>query len=330
MKNNVFIVRTPLQAFNAVEARERFCQNQNNYIIIVYRNSIDRRLLESIVLLEDWFRVNYISLKPHLPLMIFFYKLLQDMPTIEYCFLGDHSTIINYYMNRVKYQKLILLEDGTATIRRAELLEKRVFHKIKKTAYSEKSILEIAFERLLKIDTRYYYNSRFFTIYNLKNSIKIINNDYRFFKSMIKKFPQKKEAFFIGSNIKDKIMVDIETFERYILDIVNIYRRKEIKFYYILHRKEDEIYMQSLSKRLNFKCIRFSNILELEFLKMQYIPCEVSTFLSTAVTTLNNLYPSTYSYYPLLSDDINEKFKNPIKSLYQQFQKEEIVRLYHS
>jgi hypothetical protein len=324
MKNSVFIVRTPLQAFNAVEARERFCQNQNNYIIIVYRNSMDKKLLESIVLSENWFKVSYVRLKPHLQLITFFYKLLHNMPIIEYCFLGDHSTIINYYMNRVKYQKLILLEDGASTIRRAELLEKKVFHKIKKTEYSDKNILELFFERLFKIDIYYYYNGTFFTIYNLKNSIKIIRNDYRFFKNMIKKFPHKREVFFIGSHIKDKLLINIETFEKYISEVVNIYRKREIDFYYILHRKEDDIYMESLSKRLNFKCIKFNNIIEMEFLKMEYIPCEVSTFYSTAVSTLHNLYPSKYTYYPLSLGDINEKFQDQTEKLYIQFEKEGI------
>ena len=327
MKNNVFIVRTPLQAFNAIEAKERFCQNQHNYIVIVYRNPMDKKLFETIILANEWSKIHYIKLKPHMKLLSFFRKLLKEMPRVEQCFLGDYSTIINYYMNRIKYQKLILLEDGSSTIRRAELLEKKHFHILKKTDYSPKNKLQIFLEKLLKIDVYYYYNGVFFTIYNLKNQIELISNDYRYFKNSISSLPKKEVAFFIGSEIKHRILVDVKTFEAYVSQVVQIYKQRDIDFYYILHRKEDELYMKELSERLNFKCLRFDTILELQFLKMNYIPCEVSTFLSTAVTTLHNLYPSTYKYYQLLEKDIQPKLQDSIQKIYIQFKKEGIDSL---
>ena len=328
MKNNIFIVRTPLQSFNAVEAKERFCRDENNHIVIVCRSNRDRELFAKIILQKEWSKIQYVNIKPHLQLLTFFRKLLKDTPKVEKCFLGDYSTIISYYMNRVKYQKLILLEDGASTIRRAELLEERVWHKLKKTAYSKKSKIEIFLEKLLKIDISYYYNGIFFTIYNLNNQIDMIKNDYRFFKDRLKSRPKKEVAFFIGSSIiNTRILLDVETFEKYVTKVSEIYKQRGMKFYYILHRKEDEEYMKQLSERLDFKCLRFDNIIELEFVEMEYIPYEISTFMSSAVTTLHSLYPSTYKYCPFELDDITPKFKDPMEKLYIQYDKEGIGRL---
>lgn len=327
MKTNIFIVRTPLQAFNAIEAKERFCRDDHNHIIIVYRNDSDKRLIEKILVPKQWTNILYQQIKPHRELFFLFRHLLKQFPIINFCFIGDHSTLINYYMNRVKYEKLILLDDGTATIRIADLLEKKVFHKIKKTAYSEKKYFELLFEKLFKIDTKYYYNSTLFSIYDLKNNIDIINNDYRFFQKNIETLPKKRVVFFIGSNIKDKILINEKLFEKHLANIVSIYKKRNIELYYILHRKEDQEYMSDLSKKLDFKSIKFDNIIELEILNLGYVPIEIATFLSTAITTLKCLYNSEYNYYNLDKEDVNNKYQKVLADLYIEFQKENIKRL---
>jgi hypothetical protein len=326
-KNNVFIVRTPLQAFNAVEANFRFCYKQNNYIIIIYRNNQDKKMIENIILLDDWFKIIFIKLKPQIKLFNLFFHLQSEINNIEFCFIGDHSTIISYYINRIKYKNLILLEDGTATIRRVELIEKRIFHIIKKTKYSKKSSFQVFFEKLFRVDIQYYYNARFFTIYNLNDKINFIKNDYRYFKKRINKLEIQESVFFIGSEIKNTILLNEKIFEKYIADIVTIYAQRNLEFYYILHRKESEEYIKLLSKKYNFKYLKFNNIIEIEFLNLNFIPSEISTFLSTAITTLSKLYPSNYKYYPLLQNDLNDKYKEPIKNLYIQFKKEGIETL---
>lgn len=325
MNKNIFIIRSPLQAFNAIEAKKRFSTNEQNIVIIFYRRELDKELILKTLAISNWSQIIVKKLKPHYQLFRFLTSFLQQHPSVNYCFIGDYSTLINFYMNRLKYKQLILLEDGTATLREIKLLENKTLHKTKKTAYSKKNFIQILMEKFIGIDQQYLYKASFFTIYDLKSNFPIVENDYSSFQENITLLPIKKKIFFIGSNLIDSILVSNEVFEKYLEMIVKYYKKENLDFYYILHRKEDENYMKTLSQRLEFECIKFNNIIEIEFLKLGYIPSEVSTFLSTAVTTLKRLYPTKYTFFGLNETHIKNQFKEPIAILKQTFLKEKII-----
>jgi len=327
MHINLFLIRSPLQALNAIEAKEKFSKNEKNIIIGFYRREIDKELILNTLKYSTWSDIIIQKLKPHYQLFKYLNSLLKEFPLVNYCFIGDHSTLINYYMNRLKYKHLVILEDGTATLRNIQLLENKSYHKIHKTSHSKNSCFTTLFINLIGIDTRYLYDASFFTIYKLNTNIPLLHNDYNYLKKLIKQIPQKKITFFIGSNLIEGIFITKELFELELQKVINYYKNQNIEFIYILHRKEDVKYMIYLEEKLGFKCLKFNNIIEIEFLNLGYIPSEVSTFISSAITTLKVLYPSKYTFFKLDTQDINAKFKEPIKYIEQQFIKEEITLL---
>ena len=192
---SLFLIRSPLQAFNAMEAKKYFSSN-DAIVIVFYRKEIDKELMLKTLSHSSWSKIIVKKLKPHYHLFNFFKTFLKEYPTINVCFIGDYSTLINYYMNRLEYNKLILLEDGTATLRQVKLLENNTIHKIKKTKYSQKNSLTIFIEKLFAIDNSYLYKAIFFTIYNIKTQFPIIKNDYKYFKKQISYFPKKCSIFY--------------------------------------------------------------------------------------------------------------------------------------
>ena len=327
MNQNLFLIRSPLQALNAIEAKEKLSKNEENIVLVFYKREIDKELILNTLNYSTWSKIIVKKLKPHRKLFLYFHNLLKELPSIHYCFIGDHSTLINYYMNRLEYKHLVMLEDGTATLNNIKLLENKTYHKMKRTSYSKNNFFSTLVKNLIGIDTRYLYNSSFFTIYNINTNIPIIKNDYNYLKGLIKKIPHKEVVFFIGSNLIEEIFISQELFEQQLQKVIHYYQDKNIEFIYILHRKEDLEYMTHLGERLGFKCLKFNNIIEIEFLNLGYIPSEISTFMSTAATTLKMLYPSRYTFFRLNMNEINRNFQSPIQAIEKQFIKENIVPL---
>ena len=232
-------------------------------------------------------------------------------------------------MHRLNYQKLIILEDGTDTIRIVKLIEDKSLHRTNKTAYNQKNIFQIFINKLLRIDSSYYYNAYLFSIYNLNTNIKIIHNDYKFLKKELHHLEKKEIAFFIGSNLIENILVSEKVFEEYIKRIVKHYQKKNLKFIYILHRKEDIKYMNLLGEKFEFECIKFDNIIEIELLRKKTIPMEVSSFASTAVETISMIYNTKCKIFELTNDYIVDKYKLEYQKLYDNFREKnlEVVAL---
>lgn len=327
MKTNLFLIRSPLQALNAIEAKERFCPNNDNIVIIFYRRKVDKKLILNTLEYTTWTDIILQPLKPHYNLYKFLKYFLKYRPNVNYCFIGDYSTLINYFMNRLIYNRLFILEDGTATIREIKLLENKTLHKIGKTSYKIKHPSKILMEKIFKLDTQYLYNASFFTIYQLDTTFPTIQNKYSYLKKLIPHKPTKDIVFFIGSNLTDSILISKEKFEYLLSEVASYYKKRNLKLIYILHRKEDPIYINDLIHKLEIESIQFKHIIEIELLKLDYIPTEISTFISSAITTLPVLYPTNYSFIQIEENMITDKFIKPIKEVEEMFYQRNIKKI---
>jgi hypothetical protein len=320
-------VRSPLQALNAIEAKYEF-KTLNEIVLVFYRREIDKELILKTLSIESTFKIITQKLKPHLELFHFLNQILKEYNDIDKCFIGDYSTLLNYFMNRLHYNELVVLEDGTANIEQYNVLVNKTFHKIGKTSFKEKSPLSIFFENILKVDKKYYYNATIFTIFSLPLlNMKIVKNRYKYIKSYVNLKEKKEVCFFVGSNLiekHNKIYDNQDLFEKDLQKIINYYKNLNIKFYYILHRKEDDFYMNSLAKRFGFQTIRFKNILEIELLNLTYMPIEISTFISSAVLTLKNIYDTQYTFFRINKNHLAFHKQESISIIQEQFLVEDI------
>ncbi|WP_456389704.1 hypothetical protein [Hydrogenimonas sp.] len=298
---NIFLVRSPLQALNAIEAKAYFAPDEYNILIVCYRKSYDKALIKRIIeLAPQWSEIHFFPLKPHLSLFHSFRRLLKRFPKVKYCMIGDYSHLINYYMNRLHYRDLIMLDDGTGTVYRAHQIQNRTLHTTHKTRFHAKSILSIWLNRLFGIDERYLYKVTLFTIYKelaQDTQLPIIYNRYRFLQNKTFTKPQRRTVYFLGSRIQEWF-TDRTKFSEYLKSIVRYYQEQDIQFFYILHRKEEEGHIAEMAKQLEFEYVRFENIIEVELLQTDTLPMEIATFVSTGVTTLKTLYPNLiYTFF---------------------------------
>lgn len=320
---NIFLVQTPFQLFNAIEAKNRFDKNEKNILILINRGK-EKNLDQIKKILEydsEWF--DLIQIDFYTKIQKLFYPLLikniinkLNAYTIDKIYVALYRNISAHIINSVHHQNSIIYDDGNNMFKTIEFLDKS---KKKSFSYFRKMISVLL---LRKTDINFIYKSTIFTLFDIsefkKISNPIIHNDFSYFKSKIKNLKKEKNVFFIGSRMIDNgISKDI--FESSLKKVVEFYRVVNKNVIYVPHRYEDIEYLESLSKKLKFVLTPFSSIIEFEFIIKGINPNEVSTFRSTAVDTLKIIYNAKIMIFKINLDKIEKNKQEEFKLVYNNF-----------
>lgn len=311
---SLFIARTPFQLFNCIEAKGTFENIGKCYLLCIYKKEVDRTLMEKMIKPEAWESVFFLQLTSWNRLFypLKFRNFLNTLQGVKYCFFGLTTFMISHCINTIRAERNVLLDDGNEIFSIAKKISnKEIFHIGKMQKF-----YNILLAR--KVNFSYIKDMSIFSFFDLtsyKLDNVIIHNDYHVFKEKVLALPRVKEVFFIGSNLIDTYM-DKEFFEESMKKVMEYYR--DLKVIYVLHRYEDNEYMESLGNKLGFEVIRFPIILEMAMTEYGKIPEKVATFRSTALETIG------YLYAPIAM----EVFEIDIERLLKADQKDEYVSLY--
>jgi len=285
MSKSLFIVRTPFQLFNCMEAKSVYQDHGDAYLLCIYKKEIDRVLMENMIGKEAWKSVRFFRLNAW---NRFFYPLilsgyLRQLKGAAYVFSGLVTPMISHCVNTVKAAKNVLLDDGNEILLIAGNIAARRY---------VRTPLQKIYNALLgrRVDYAYTDDLEIFTFFDLEKyrlRNRVIKNDYRAFKARIAAMPREAALFFIGSNLIGTYM-DRSGFEAGIARVVA--HSAPMKVVYVAHRYEDTQYLESLGARLGFEVVRFPVILEMALLAYGKIPERIATFRSTALETLGYLY----------------------------------------
>ncbi|MEO1954505.1 MAG: hypothetical protein ABGW74_07360 [Campylobacterales bacterium] len=314
---NLFIVRTPLQLLNSIEARDRFHFDEKNVVFCIYRKEIDKKLMKN-MLDSSWNRVFWFKLTPYsrafYPMILkSFLNYVHSVDSVYFALVGN---VISHIINSIEFKKSILFDDGNEILGIVSTMKKR---ELKKSKFIHKFFGK-------RTDSSFLYSSYFFSIYNLLEYVaddKFIQNDYRYFKKKIKSFHTKSDTiYFIGSNIVGNYLSE-DIFELRLKQLIKMYEEKEIL--YILHRYED----RTILDNLGIKSILFENIIEYQFFKDKIRPSEILSFRSSALDTLEILYGSSVSIVSLPLDDFYSSKEIEMSELYHYYklQNRKIIEL---
>lgn len=328
-KKNLFIVRTPLQLFNAIEAKKRFHKKdgeEDNILFYQYQRQVDKELMENLIVASEWDEVIAYPLSWSRRIFLAFYlkPIMAKHNKIENCYVGAFNSIVNLFINTIKPNKTIILDDGTKTLGIANNIARGDVNR-------KENQLKTLRNKLFNLDRSYMYESSFFTIYTLQSyqiENEIVLNDYREFKRGLASYEQEDVVYFIGTNLIEKILKSKDAFEKNLEKLLEYYQGK--KLIYILHRYEDFKYLQKLAKKHAFEAVKFENILEVEIANAGFIPVEFATFGSSAIETLPLLFSqSSYRVFKLQAEDILAKKEKAMENVYLNFEKKgyEVIAL---
>lgn len=328
---SIFIVRSPLQLFNCVEASKRYDCGAK-ILVILFRKEVDRKLMEQVVQGGDvvWDRVVLGDIRSNLKQIALLADLLRSASTIRYCFIGDTTHILNIYVNSIVPEKVVLVDDGASTYRRAMTVVTRSFEKLNRHQQPIHPLLRFT-DRVLRLGPAYLARASFFTMYRriqeYSPDLEVVHNDYRFFRQRVAQLPVRDEILFIGCDIRRYVLKQQERFEFYLAAAAKYYRGRD--WTYVLHRKENEspaqrALMEDYGRKYGFRVVIYDMILEQQILHQGWRPAEVATFYSSAIDTLQAIYSPRTTVFELRNEDLLDVSKFELAEMLKHYREMEM------
>lgn len=319
-KKNLFIINSPLQLINAIEAIH-FFKLKNIIFVMIYNRSKN-----NIIQLEEQIKkVDYeeiIKIYPSSNNRFFGYvNLIKQLRKYQYdkVFTGElEDSNFRILIANLKKEKLFLLDEGTSTVVDYETKIKQ--NKLNKYGYKEFRFLVFGFSLKLK-DT-----INFFTYYDftpLKGGEVIINK----LEYMRKDFKQNSvdygdSLFFLGQ--PKFIFSDKREFEIILKSVIQQYKDKKI--FYIPHREEINILETIKDIDERFKILEINQPIEQYFLNKGIYPKHIISYSSTALFTTKMLFKDCLvEYIKIKKPNINLNIMKYLDIVYKYFEKNGIL-----
>ncbi len=317
--NNLFIIGTPLQLLNAIEAAEYF-KSENNILIIVHRSlKANRTQIDKIRSLYKWKEIIDIEYSKNSSLLKYV-SLVKYLKKNVYkrIFISKLEVVPKIIIPNVNKEKVFLLDDGVMTI---SLYENNI-KKGKTNKYNFKELRFLFFGLKIKIKDKI----NLFTYFDLEavNGIEVVKNKLSFLKKTYLEGADTDDShiYFLG-HPSSKYIDD----DSYLKSLYKLVDNSNKKIIYIPHRGESKEMKDTLSSLNNpfFSIIDIGMPVELYFLENKIYPSQVIAYYSTALVTLNIIYQDCkISFIPIsLDKDIN----NTLENIYKIFDKEGLERL---
>ncbi|MDH5765752.1 MAG: alpha-2,8-polysialyltransferase family protein [Gammaproteobacteria bacterium] len=311
--NNVFLVKSPLQLINALEAKCYFNLKDNNCILIIMgdRKSYPQ-MLNLAKMSQQWHRVilmNNINILFGNPLdkslswhsdaiensgsilrssffnILRLNRIAKYITDVDCIFFGDYSTeYMLHFVNIVPHNKTFLLDDGVGTVsianRRMNMsglqARQRLIKKIRITA--KKLFLGLK----NNVPDKIYY----FTAYDIELNGKdeLINNKYRYLKNMSQSLGVTDSIYFIGSPLSEVGIMSEKSYLEQLLMVKEFF--KDFEVVYVAHRREAKEKLDKIKLNLNIDICHFEYPIEYQIAIVGPKPKIISSFITSALENL--------------------------------------------
>jgi hypothetical protein len=305
-KSNLFIVFSPLQIINAIEAIHHF-KCDNNTIVINYKPRQDQNNTQMDVLAkyhkwDEEIRIGDGSRKSKFFSYIKIIRLLKRK-SYNYVFVAGFTSAIYTIVANLNKNKLFFMDDGVGTISAYN----DVFAPNKKIKLRLKHIRFWPFG----IKTKLTDKINIFTYFDLQTlpHISVIPNRLKWFsENYTNNLVKDEKIYFLGQPHDDSSKVYSKTLEYFI-------KNQECKVVYIPHRFEKINKSLELMFKQNLVEVRLVNMpIEMYFLINKIRPNIVAGFYTSAFFVLLLLYP-TVNYQAVVSLSYNS---HAIKDIYKR------------
>ncbi|NOQ90418.1 MAG: hypothetical protein GQ549_05685 [Gammaproteobacteria bacterium] len=341
---SVFLVKTPLQLLNALEARYHFViPKQDSVLIIMGDRKSQPQILALAQAMHEWGSVIVLNqmnlffgdpLKcEHLP----WYKDLfssnvfsksfsnvrrlnrinKRLGKVDYIFIGYARYIyMTHFMNVMPHNKTVLLDDGNATLQLAIERKQGVLPSLK-----FKKKIKLAAKKLFqRVKDEARENLIFFTMYDIAvaNNDQLVRNSFKKIKSDINERGLTDDIYFVGSPISESNFVSEQTYLDQLKKIKEYYCGKNL--IYIAHRREHPEKLKKISQLLQINTIIFEYPIEYQLAIVGPRPKVLASFFSSAIDSCQLIFADSIliNVFKLIVDDVPEREK--IKQIYHLYE----------
>lgn len=303
---DVFLIETPLQMLNAIEARAHFRGNRN-FLEILTSPPFPCEVFLPLIEEGVWDEIRYMTIRdegdmrasdPRLTKLRKkveeyhrYYKQLQyrqaldkvakSLGRVERLFLGSYlQSYMRHFANKVHYEKLLVLDDGTDTLRVNEERKKvklegkvRGFNRIKEVAHAifhDWNAGDV--ERMI-----------FFSTFDLQVADRdiLIKNDYAYLRSLVSGARRRNEVFFLGQPLIEDGYLTAAKYKEYLSAVQRHFKGEDIV--YFPHRRESGKSAEDLASELGLTVRRTDVPIEYELTVRGNVPKVLASFFCSAL-----------------------------------------------
>lgn len=325
---NLFIIRSPLQLINAMEAIFHFqLFNENNILYIIEtKGLINTQQINNTLNNTTWAEIIWIKSTKKSNFM----NYINMINTIKvnqynYLFLGDYGNIHKIIISNIHVEHIFLLDDGTASI--------VIHNKLINNKFNLKDTLKLIRFIPFGLSIKQSKSINFFTIFDLTttNTIGITKNEMKNLQSnyAIDSFTNSKNVSFLGQPFIESKILSKKIYLQHLNNVIEEnFKNQPIE--YFPHRGEniDNIAKNLINKFTNAHIVHNDIPLEKYFLENKIYPTVIVSVTSTALFTLKALFPKAKIYYiQIAQEDIFLKGQHSMDSIYKTLNNSNIIKL---
>ena len=288
-----FLIATPLQALNAIEARQHFKLLPDQCPLVWFHSASEAndRQTEDILGQADWARIHTIS---HSGGSFRSWKRRFDdvnaaarsMGRPEYLFVGDYAfDLMRHFAHAVKSSKVVVLDDGNSTllIDRSRRDPAVPYHFMPNSLGGH--VKHLVKTRLCGMNRSLLDRITFFTVYALEpdQGIEVVPNSYRHLRHRLHVLSVNDETHFLGAALSDKNLMSEDVYLSYLERALKQLDRASV--IYMSHRLETAPKLARIRSELGIEVRESTMPVECRLCQATSVPKLIAGFITSAFDT---------------------------------------------
>lgn len=323
---NLFVLASPLQVLNALEAREAFGLDGTRCAGLIIQSHSEKNNLQTNLMLRDaeWQALFYV---PHYGGGVFNARrrfdevtnIANGLGTPERVFLGDYKAgLFRHCANLLGARSVVLLDDGTGCL---NVQHTRVEPGGGGISIWFRELRQTAIRLFMNIQLQPVHSVSYFTAYTLareRNAV-VVRNDYGRLRSRSRDAVRTDGIYFIGSNLAELGAMSPKTYEALLVRAKEYFRDE--KFIYFPHRLEEENKLAEIHSHLGFEIRHISSPLEAYLATSLQLPKAIAGFYSSAFVGCEILLGGTVDLlsFRISSRELRRDFRSGADMVYRYF-----------
>jgi len=311
---SVFLVKSPLQILNAIEAKIYFGLHVDECVLVVMGDRKSQpQMLKLINDNWQWAEIIILDYVGLLSLNIFYLnnelpanadssflnksffnvyklnKISKYVGNARYIFIGyERSEYMRHFVNITKNDMTVLLDDGVVTI---DIAKERSRGRCNDKKISLAKNIKLNLKRFLqglkdsKIDS-----VCFFTAYDIEVHIKdkIIHHNYRYLRGNSCGASRASLVYFIGAPLSEAGIMSQKVYFEYLEKVKEYF--KGFNVVYVAHRRESRENLNEIEAKLGFQVRLFDYPVEYQIIKSGDKPGVIASFVSSVLDSCRLIF----------------------------------------
>lgn len=332
---NLYVVSSPFQCINAIEAKVQLGLKNNILIAVYYSHDGDEIALQmrEVIKLSDWDEVIEVGLGRKRSKYLEYMSVIKKLKKHSYdnVFVGHFAQFQTVLLSNLSINNIYSIDDGLVTLK---LHEEELNPNLKSNIKLSKKIKMLRYS-VFGLKTSFDKKRiNYFTMFDLKPyyNESIVKNEFTFMKeySYANKRKDPNIVYFLGQPIYEYGVIEKRKYLEFIEFIKNDFKKRNIVVYYVPHRRESSLKDIETFEDEYFKIKKISKSIEIYLLTADILPSAVYSFMSTALFSVKSIFniDATAVY---LKKELLFKEQNIIEDTYKELSNEgvKILKIEH-